>query len=378
MIRKIKKDGLHMKKEPLESWDVQEERLAKGKKRHSRPVRIVVTVLSTLLSLAAVLIIGAGIYLWVMFGRVDYEGLDIGDEDTGDSSSVSVFDPLAYDRDTVAELPLMGNTDDVTNILLIGIDSDTYSGRADTNIVLSINTRTKTVKMASLLRDTWVTIPGLDEDADGWDDEDRLNAAYANGGYALHAKMIEQNFRLKIDKYIAVNFEAFPKVIDALGGVDVPCRGEEAERVPAAGSKIRYGGSGYIPAGTTDGTYHFDGFQALQYARIRYLDADGDFSRTARQRKLMSLILDGARDMNIFQLNDVLYESLGEVRTNMSRTQFMGFTLNAMKYSKYKVNSSYRVPQDGLWEYATKYGMSVVVLTDPVASVKDLHQYLYG
>ena len=92
----------------------------------------------------------------------------------------------------------------------------------------------------------------------------------------------------------------------------------------------------------------------------------------------MSLILDGARDMNIFQLNDVLYESLGEVRTNMSRTQFMGFTLNAMKYSKYKVNSSYRVPQDGLWEYATKYGMSVVVLTDPVASVKDLHQYLYG
>lgn len=367
-----------MKKEPLETWDVQEERLAKGKKRHSRPVRIVVTVLSTLLSLAAVLVIGAGIYLWVMFGRVDYEGLDIGGEDTGDNSYVSVFDPLAYDRETVAELPLMGNTDDVTNILLIGIDSDTYSGRADTNIVLSINTRTKTVKMASLLRDTWVTIPGLDEDADGWDDEDRLNAAYANGGYALHAKMIEQNFRLKIDKYIAVNFEAFPKVIDALGGVDVPCRGEEAERVPAAGSAIRYGGSGYIPAGTTDGTYHFDGFQALQYARIRYLDADGDFSRTARQRKLMSLILDEARDMNIFQLNDVLYESLGEVRTNMTRTQFMGFTLNAMKYSKYKVDSSYRVPQDGLWEYATKYGMSVVVLTDPVASVKDLHQYLYG
>lgn len=369
-----------MKKESLETWDVQEENLVKRKKRHSRPVRIVITVLSTILSLAAVLVIGAGIYLWVMFGRVDYEdnGLDVSGEDTGDSSAVSVFDPLAYDRTTVAELPLMGNTDDVTNILLIGIDSDTYEGRADTNIVLSINTRTKTVKMASLMRDTWVTVPGIDEDGDGWDDEDRLNAAYAYGGYALHAKMIEQNFRLKIDKYIAVNFEAFPKVIDALGGVDVPCRGEEAERVPAAGSTIRFGGSGYIPAGTTDGTYHFDGFQALQYARIRYLDPDGDFSRTARQRKLMSIILDEARDMNVFQLNDVLYESLGEVRTNMSRTQFMGFTLNAMKYSKYKVDSSYRVPQDGLWDYAKKYGMEIIVLTDPVATVKDLHQYLYG
>lgn len=352
------------------------ERPARGRQKKKRsPAKAVVKMVAVLAALAVVLVIGGVFYLWTMLGRVDYEEMSLELDDSGVSA---VFDPAAYNGDSLEELPLMGDTDDVTNILLIGIDSETFEGRADTNMILSINTRAKTIKMASLMRDTWVTLPGVDEDGDGWDDEDRLNAAYAYGGASAHLQMIEENFRLHIDKYIAVDFEAFPKVIDAMGGVDIDCRGEEAERVPAAGSSIRYGGAGYIPAGSTDGTYHFDGFQALQYARIRYLDADGDFSRTARQRKLVSVLIDEAREMNIFELHNVLYDALPEVRTNMSRMAFMGFSLNALRYSKYTVDSSYRVPQDDLWQSANMYGMSVLVITDKVASVKDLHEYLYG
>ena len=331
--------------------------------------------LAVLVTLALVLVVSGGLYLWSMLGRIDYEETTVDLDDSGVSKT---FDPTAYTSDEVSAFPLMGDTDDVTNILLMGIDSENFEGRADTNIILSINKRTKTIKMASLMRDTWVTLPGVDEDADGWDDENRLNAAYAIGGAAGHLRMIQQNFRLHIDKYMAVDFEAFPQVVDAMGGVDISCRGEEAERVPAAGSRIRYGGAGYIPAGSTDGVYHFDGFQTLQYARIRYLDADGDFSRTARQRKLISALIDEAKGMNLLQLHGVLSEALPAVRTNMSRTAFMGFSLNALRYSRYTVDSSYRVPQDGLWANANKYGMSVLVITDQAASVRDLHRYLYG
>ena len=130
--------------------------------------------------------------------------------------------------------------------------------------------------------------------------------------------------------------------------------------------------------GETDGTYHMDGFQALQYSRIRYLYADADFSRTSNQRKLISALIQKAKGMNVLQLNDVLSEALPQVRTNMSRTTFMGYSINAFRYANYEVDSSYRVPQDGLWESDNKNGASVLVLTDPVRSIKELHQYLYG
>lgn len=347
----------------------------KKKKKHS-PVGIFFRIVAVVAALAVVLAGGGIFYLWTMLGRVNYEQVEL--ETVAGAPVSSVYDPAAYTGQSVDELPLMGDTDDVTNILLLGIDSESFEGRADTNMILSINKASKTIKMVSLLRDTWVTIPGRDADADGWDDEDRLNAAYAYGGASLQIQMIEQNFRLHIDKYITVNFDAFPKVIDALGGVDVPCRGDEAARVPAAGTTVRYGGSGFVPAGTTDGTYHFDGYQALQYARIRYLDADGDFSRTDRQRKLMSIVIEKAKDMNIFQLNDVLCEALPQVRTNMSRTTFMGYSLSALRYAGYEIDTSYRVPQDGLWEYASIQGMSVLRLTDKVQTVRELHQYIYS
>lgn len=64
----------------------------------------------------------------------------------------------------MADIPVMGDTEDVTNILLIGIDGRTnYSARSDSNMIVSINKKKKTIKFVSLLRDTCVTIPGRDQ-----------------------------------------------------------------------------------------------------------------------------------------------------------------------------------------------------------------------
>ncbi len=356
------------------------------KKRYSRPVRITAIVMSSLLAVIGVLCLAADVYLWVLFGRVNY----VGDDTSGTGLQVPIeeeaskphdavdFDPSAYANSSLAEIPALGSTSDITNILLIGVDGTTFSGNADTNIIVSINSSKKTVKLISLMRDIWVTIPGHDWDGDGLDDYAKFNAAYASGGFQLHSKMIEQNMRLKLDKYIAVNFEAFPAVIDALGGVEVTLTGGEAERVPAAGSKIRYGGSGYVPMGTTDGTYHMDGFQALQYARLRYYYADSDFTRTSNQRKLVSLLMEKAKTMSLGQLNSVLFEALGVVSTNMSPSEFLGFTANAITYTSYKIDTSYRVPQDGAWASTWIGNGNGLELTNPEQTVLDLQEFIYG
>ena len=358
-------------------------------RRYSKPVRLTAGIMASLLAVVGVLFIGADVYLWMLFGRVNYVGDDAGGGlEVSDSSEPAEsrpadavdFDPSAYANSALADIPGQGDTSEITNILLIGVDGKKYSGqRADTNIIVSINSRTKTVKLISLMRDMVVTIPGRDWDGDGMDDYAKFNAAFASGGFSLHSKMIEQNLRLKLDKYIAVNFDAFPKVIDAMGGTDVKLTGGEAERVPAAGSKIRYGGAGYVPMGTTDGTYHMDGYQTLQFARLRYYYADSDFTRTSNQRKLISQLMDKAKNMSIGQLNSVLFEALGVVSTNMSQSEFLGFSANALTYRTYKIDTSYRVPEDGAWYslWGDAFG-SGLGLVNPEETVLNLQDFIYG
>ena len=358
-------------------------------RRYSKPVRLTAGIMASLLAVVGVLFIGADVYLWMLFGRVNYVGDDAGGGlEVSDSSEPAEsrpadavdFDPSAYANSALADIPVQGDTSEITNILLIGVDGKKYSGqRADTNIIVSINSRTKTVKLISLMRDMVVTIPGRDWDGDGMDDYAKFNAAFASGGFSLHSKMIEQNLRLKLDKYIAVNFDAFPKVIDAIGGTDVKLTGGEAERVPAAGSKIRYGGAGYVPMGTTDGTYHMDGYQTLQFARLRYYYADSDFTRTSNQRKLISQLMDKAKNMSIGQLNSVLFEALGVVSTNMSQSEFLGFSANALTYRTYKIDTSYRVPEDGAWYslWGDAFG-SGLGLVNPEETVLNLQDFIYG
>ena len=83
-----------------------------------------------------------------------------------------------------------------------------------------MNTEQKSLKMVSFMRDCYVSIPGYRDN--------KLNAAYNNGGGELVSKTIEQNFGVRPDGYIRVNFEAFRKVINKIGGVEVTLTEDEA------------------------------------------------------------------------------------------------------------------------------------------------------
>ncbi len=361
--------------------------------RYSKKVRAWTIAGSSVMAVLGALCLTAAILLTTVLGQINFQDdneiydpnvdIDLGDQDADIQGEE--IDPGALDGSSeVLKLPLRGNEKGVRNILLLGIDGTSYSGRSDTTMILSINDNTKTIKLVSLLRDTWVTIPGRDKDGDGKDDIGKLNAAYAYGKHTLQNKMIIQNFRLDIDDYIGVNFSSLPKVIDAVGGLDIKLTAKEMTQIPANGCKVAIpypgkdcdGVNGFSCLKGEPGVHHLNGFQAMQYARIRKIDSD--FKRTQRQRQVVSLIIAKAKKMSYTQLVSVMYAALDCVDTNMSSDEFLGFAASAMKYMGYTVEMDYSVPQAGEYKGATINGGSGLLLTTPKDTVQKLHNYLYG
>ncbi len=371
----------------------------KGNKQHRYPkkIRVMAIAGSSVMAVLGAACLTVAIVLTTILGRINFtDGGDVDpnadvhleEEDNGITGEV--VDPNDYLGSEVMELPLRGNESGVRNILLLGIDSDTFSGRSDTTMILSINDRTKTIKLVSLLRDTWVSIPGRDKNNDGKDDICKLNAAYAYGKHKLQNQMIIQNFRLDIDDYIGVNFKVLPIVIDAIGGIDVSLSQREMTQIPADDCKVAIprpgklddcnGAKGFVSLNTQyggkAGTYHLNGFQAMQYARIRKLDSD--FGRTERQREVVSLMIKKAKTMSYSQLVSVLYKALECVDTNMSSDEFLGFAASAVKYAQYEVKMDYSVPKNGEYKGAMINGGAGLLLTEPKTTVQKLHEYLYN
>lgn len=365
--------------------------------RYSRAVRVWTIVGSSVLALLGALCITVGALLDWGYGLMKQDvGGDVPHEEQPvipEEDEPAEGDHNNYEHGNESDVnsspelqsnPIRGNGNGVRNILLLGIDSETFSGRSDTMMVLSINDNTKTVKLVSFLRDTWATIPGRDKDGDMKDDVAKLNAAYAFGRSTLTRKTFEQNFRLDIDDYIGVNFAVLPKVIDAVGGLDIELTAKEMTQIPANGCYVAIptpgkncdGQGGFTSLKGSPGVHHLNGFQAMQYARIRKLDSD--FQRTARQRKVVSLIIEKAKKMSYSQLVSVLTTVLQYVETNMSQDEFLGFAANAVSYVSYAVDMNYSVPQAGEYKGTYINGGAGLLLTDPKKTVEALHKHLYG
>ena len=124
------------------------------------------------------------------------------------------------------------------------------------------------------------------------------------------------------------------------------------------------------------GVHHLNGFQAMQYARIRKLDSD--FKRTARQREVVELMIAKAKKMSYSQLVSVMNRALECVSTNMTADEFLGFAADATRYIGYEVKTDLSVPLDKEeYKGVILDKRSGLMLTDPKALVEKLHKYLY-
>lgn len=149
------------------------------------------------------------------------------------------------------------------NILVLGSDrrpkgskepGANTSGPSRSDTIMLIRAGGGHSARLSIPRDTVVDIPGHGLQ--------KINAAYAFGGPALAIKTVERLLNIPINHLVEVNFENFPKLIDAMGGIDYT-GGCVFSKVDGGASRGGY--TLRLPAGT----HHLDGRAALALARTR-------------------------------------------------------------------------------------------------------------
>jgi LCP family protein required for cell wall assembly len=166
----------------------------------------------------------------------------------------------------------------------------------------------------SIPRDTVVDIPGHGRQ--------KINAAYAFGGAALSIDTIEAYLGVPVNHLIEVDFDNFPKLIDALGGINVT-----TDRVCSEISGGKRNGGWTL--NLRRGTHHLDGEQALVLARTRKNScnpAEDDLTRAKRQQQILAGMKSKAfSPTTFFRLPWVSWAAPKAMRTDMGGPTLMGF-----------------------------------------------------
>ncbi len=253
----------------------------------------------------------------------------------------------------------------VLNIMLFGSDvrpDKSGNGNSDSMILLSIDNRRQKLKMTSFMRDMFVYVPGYEKS--------KLNSAYSRGGPELAITTIERNFGVNIDRYAVLYFDTFPKIINALGGVDVELYEEEA-------AYLNNDFPNRKPKFSKAGTYHLNGDEALLYARTRYV-GNSDFERTQRQRYLISQLVNKFKSTtDISTIVNLMKEFLPAVTTNITVDEMTSLAKNSLKYMNYP-SSQFRLPTDDNYYGSrdNKWG-SVLNIKDMEKAREDLARFIY-
>jgi LCP family protein required for cell wall assembly len=229
------------------------------------------------------------------------------------------------------------------NILLLGADQKVIKGgfRTDSIILISINTDAKKVSMVSFPRDLYIYIPG-------WTYQ-RINTAMYHGGFKLLAKTLEYNFGIKPKYYVLVNFSAFRKIINSLGGIDV----EVARSYTDLAWNGRYK---TIPAGTV----HMDGSTALWYARAR--KASNDFDRARRQQEVLYAVAKRVLSMNALENAKELYDIyIANVSTNLTWSEITPMIPLMVHFQDPSLIKRYVIGPGHVYDWITSGGAMVLL-----------------
>jgi LCP family protein required for cell wall assembly len=218
------------------------------------------------------------------------------------------------------------------NILLIGSDSrGEEHARSDTLMIAHYNQNTQSMKIASIMRDTYVDIPGHGKQ--------KINAAFAIGGPELVRKTIKENFDVDINYYAIVDFEGFSKIVDivAPNGIEVD--------IP---KEMSYG----IGMTLHPGKQILHGDKLLGYVRFRH-DRLSDFGRVERQQEAVSKIKEQAVSVNnLVNLPKILGVATPYIDTNVDTPTIFSIGKGLLA-GKSKKMESIRIPIENSYEDKT-------------------------
>lgn len=210
----------------------------------------------------------------------------------------------------------------IVNILLLGSDAGAAGpndpGRADCIMLCSLNKKTGDVKLISFER-------GITVSFDVYPYSDILTHTYVWGGPELTLDIIRKYFLLDVLGYVHVNYDAFITGIDAIGGVDI----ELTEREAGGLNEDLYTNA-VTKNKVHEGMNHLDGYDALQYCRLRFIDSD--WHRIERQRNMVQAALTKAKSLSLKELNEVADTMLPLINTNLSKSDIVSLLFYAPKF----------------------------------------------
>jgi LCP family protein required for cell wall assembly len=238
-----------------------------GRKRVLRRVLISLGILGLVLAV----VIGGGV--WFLTERWG-----------GNINRVSdVFNNLDERTRPAPATPAVTASDEPVTFLLVGsdtrgqtLDGEDPDGRSDAIMIARFSADRKHAQLISIPRDSWVDIPGHGRS--------KINASYSWGGPSLLIQTVEQLTSVRIDHYVAIDFDGIIQVTDDLGGVDV---------VVAETTK---NGPYTFPAGTN----HLNGDQVRWYLGQRHGLPGGDFDRVKRQQQYLRAMFSKLFSANTF------------------------------------------------------------------------------
>ncbi|MBI6077498.1 LCP family protein [Clostridium perfringens] len=240
----------------------------------------------------------------------------------------------------------------IKNIALFGIDAPKGKvGRSDAIMILTLDEEHKVMKLTSIMRDSYVDIPGHGDD--------KINHAYAFGGPELAMKALNENFKVNVEDFMAVNFTSLPEIIDKLGGVKINIIPEEIHHIPGI---------------TSPGEQVLNGEEALAYSRIRYATG-GDYKRTERQRVVLEAVFEKLKSTPTKEYPSLIDDFLPYIETNMSSMDMIKLATDAAQLVKGNLETA-RFPLDGYCDGKMINGVWYLVY-DRQATLNQIQEYIY-
>ena len=256
------------------------------------------------------------------------------------------------------------------NILLMGGDSRSTNdyGRTDTMMILSVNLEENLVKMTSIMRDTWVSIPGHSSN--------KINAANVWGGPELAVQVVNNNFGTDIEDYILINMSDMVEIIDLVGGVDVDVTEAERKYVNYYADMYQDQTARYSGATSLNetGLVHLNGLLATAYCRIRYTDSD--YVRVMRQQEVMLAVAKQIQEMDVNDLMDIVDVVTEKISTNLENERLKELATAGLVMEIDQVGQ-YRIPVDGTFQSGTFSG-TWMIKPDFTKNANLLHEFIYG
>nr|WP_026583891.1 LCP family protein [Bacillus sp. J33] len=252
-------------------------------------------------------------------------------------------------------------SNETKNFLLIGVDSrGEEESRSDAILLASYEPSGDSIKLVSLMRDSYVKIP------DYTYTYSKLNHAYYIGGKELLKETIEDNFGVKVDHTAVIDFQGFIKLLDAVA--------PDGIEVNVTSAMIEDMGLDLEP-----GKQKLKGNDLLSYVRFRH-DGQSDFGRVDRQQEILISLKNQVMDefsspAGIARFPEVISKAMKFVETDLKLEEALSLGASFLMNPVTEIETL-RVPVSDSYENKTYEHAGAVLQLNLEENTEALKQFL--